>query len=476
MGRLHDFTRPPRALRVLGGAGALGAGEGRVLVIGLDSAPPRIVYEDLRGDLENLESVMEWRGELESSHPPITVPAWAVMTTGLTPGELGLYGFRHRRPGEYDGGYIADSRMLRGFRRVWDDYTSGGGRAVVVGVPPSYPPQPVRGYLITDFLTPGPERPYTWPPSLKAEVESLLGRPYVFDVEFRVEDKESIARGLWEMTEAQFRVFKHLLATRKWSFAMIVQIGVDRVHHAFWKYYDPHHPRHPGPNKYEDVIPEYYRLVDRLVGEVLEVVPRDTRVVVVSDHGAKAMEGAFAVNQWLEEEGLLVLRRRPERPGEDLRPGMVDWERTKAWAWGGYYSRVFVNLKGREPHGTVDPEELPGFLEELKRMLSRIRGPGGEAWRTRAYEPRELYPETRGDPPDLMVYLDDLDWRAAGTIGWPSPYLEENDKGPDDAVHDWIGIVTASWDTGLPQGSRLRIEDALQALGLWRGPRAGAGG
>ena len=440
--------------------------EGRVVVLGLDSAPPRILYEDLRGELENLESVMEWRATLRSSHPPITIPAWAVMTTGLTPGELGLYGFRHRRPGEYDGVYIANSRMVRA-RRVWDYLLQGGGRVVLQGIPPSYPPTPVRGYLVSDFITPGPEKPYTWPPSLKAEIEGLLGGPYVFDVPFRVEDKDSIIRGLWEMTELQFRVFKHLLKTKKWDFAMIVQIGVDRVQHAFWKFYDPRHPRHPGPNRYEHVIPDYYKLVDRLVGEVLEVLPRDARVVVVSDHGAKAMEGAFAVNEWLVNEGLLVLKRKPERPGEDLRPGMVDWSRTKAWAWGGYYSRIFINVKGREPEGTVDPEEVDGFIEELKSRLRRVKGPQGEPWETLAYTPAELYPVVRGDAPDLMVYLDNLDWRAAGTLGWPDVYLEENDRGPDDAVHDWIGVIAGNTEHRLPQGEPVPIEEALfRALGL----------
>ncbi len=434
-------------------------GQGRVLVLGLDSAPPRILYNDLKGELENLESVMEWKGMIRSSHPPITIPAWVVMVTGRTPGELGLYGFRHRRPGEYDGTYIANSTMVKA-GKIWDAFK----RVVLLGVPPSYPPRPVRGVLVSDFITPGPEKQYTWPASLKKEIESLIGGPYIFDVEFRLEDKDKIIKGLWEMTRIQFKVFKHLLTTKEWDFAMMVQIGVDRVQHAFWKYYDPGHPRHPGPTKYEDVIPRYYKLIDELVGEILQAIPRDTRVIVVSDHGAKAMKGALAVNQWLEEEGLLVLKRRPKKPGVDLKPNMVDWEKTKAWAWGGYYSRIFINVKGREPQGIVDPEDVPGLIEEIKRRLAKLKGPNGEAWNTKAYTPSEVYPEVRGDSPDLMVYLDDLNWRAAGTIGWPSMYLEENDRGPDDAVHDWIGVVATNWEPGIPANEVIDIKDILYKL------------
>ena len=63
-----------------------------------------------------------------------------------------------------------------------------------------------------------------------------------------------------------------------------------------------------------------------------------------------------------------------------------------------------------------------------------------ERWDNKAYMPRELYSELRGNPPDLMVYIDDLNWRPAGTIGWETNYLSENDRGPDDAEHDWDGI------------------------------------
>ncbi|MCE4622533.1 MAG: alkaline phosphatase family protein [Desulfurococcales archaeon] len=421
----------------------------KVLVLGLDSTPPSIIYNELKDELPNLSMLMEETHTLRSSHPPITIPAWTVMLTGKTPGELGMYGFRHRKPGDYGSMYIVNSRDVKA-PRIWDLYTKAGRSSIIVGVPPTYPPRPMKGYLITDFITPGPDKAYTWPPTLKREVEALIGGQYQFDVPFRVADKDAIIKGLWDMTKKQFKVFKHLLKTKRWDFAMIVQIGVDRVQHAFWKFYDPTHPRYPGEgNKYEDVIPNYYKLVDELVGEILEVIPKDTKVIVASDHGAKAMKGAFVMNQWLIEEGYLVLKKKPEKPGIDLHPEMVDWEKTKAWAWGGYYARVFLNIKGREPHGVIDPEEVPGFIEELKKKLMQVKGPNGESWNTKVYTPQELYPDVKGHPPDLIVYLDDLNWRSAGTLGWQSMYLEENDRGPDDAVHDWIGIVYYNWKPGI---------------------------
>ena len=151
------------------------------------------------------------------------------------------------------------------------------------------------------------------------------------------------------------------------------------------------------------------------------------------------MEGAFVINQWLEEVGLLRFRERPDRQTR-FEEAKVDWEKTKAWGWGGYYARIFVNLRGREPQGRVSEEDYRSFLGELKDLLKEVRKPDGSFMGAEAHSPEELYPVVRGDAPDLMVYLGDLAWRSAGTVGHPSIYLEENDTGPDDAVHDWDGI------------------------------------
>jgi predicted AlkP superfamily phosphohydrolase/phosphomutase len=174
------------------------------------------------------------------------------------------------------------------------------------------------------------------------------------------------------------------------------------------------------------------------------------------------MKGAFVVNQWLAELGFLKLKKdfRELEPGTDLREELVDWGRTRAWAWGGYYSRFFVNVKGREPEGAVEPEALEEVVEALRSELRSLRGPRGERWETLAVRPAEVYPRAEGDAPDLMVYFDDLSWRAAGTLGWPSNYLPENDRGPDDAVHDWYGVL-AVYD---PEGTVSRSGgEALEA-------------
>jgi predicted AlkP superfamily phosphohydrolase/phosphomutase len=411
----------------------------KVLVIGLDAASPELVFEKFREDLPNLTFMAEngLYGRLRSCHPPITIPAWMVMVTSINPGRLGLYGFRHRKEHSYTEITLPSSLSVKE-KRIWDYIGEAGGKVCLVAIPPTYPPQPVNGWLVSCMMTPDTKRQYTYPMELKSEIESLVGE-YIIDVPFRKEERESVLKEIYVMTEKRFKLIKYLLTSKPWNFFMLVEIGLDRIQHAFWKYFDKEHHLYEPGNKFENVIRDYYKYLDHEIGEVMKLVDDDTIIMVVSDHGAKRMKGAFCINEWLIKEGYLKLKEEPKGVVE-LEKAEVDWNKTIAWAWGGYYARIFINVKGRERNGVVDQRDYESIREQLKKEIEDIRGPNDEKWNTKAYKPEELYPICNGDPPDLLVYFDDLYWRAAGTIGHNTLYLPENDTGPDDAVHDYDGI------------------------------------
>ncbi|HEX2694827.1 MAG TPA: alkaline phosphatase family protein, partial [Acidobacteriota bacterium] len=430
----------------------------KVLVVGLDCATPQIVF-DRSDELPVLKGLMDRgvHGRLRSSDPPITIPAWMVMTTGKDPGKLGLYGFRHRKGDSYDQMWIANSKAVHE-KRLWDIIGERGGQSCLVSIPPSYPPYPVAGNLISCFITPpGKDKEYTWPQSLRQEIEERFG-PYIFDVVFRTENRDQILAEIYRMTDKRFEVMDWLIQNKPWDLFMFVEIGVDRVHHAFWKYMDRgHHLYEPG-NKYENVILDYYKHLDGKIGELLKRVDEDTVVLVVSDHGAKRMKGAFCVNEWLIQEGDLVVREKPQKvvSVDDL---PIDWGKTKAWAWGGYYARVFLNVEGREPKGIIKPEDYEKEREAMTQRLLALRGPNGEEWKTKVIWPQEYYDEANGEYPDMMVYFDDLYWRSAGTLGHGTMFLPENDTGPDDAVHAQEGIYILRDPAG--RGGEVRDADIL---------------
>ncbi|HEY4811693.1 MAG TPA: alkaline phosphatase family protein [Solirubrobacteraceae bacterium] len=419
---------------------------GRVAVIGLDCAEPRLVFDRWREQLPNLSRLMDsgtW-GPLLSVDPPITVPAWSCMMTGRDPGELGIYGFRNRSEYDYRSLVVADSGAVD-VDRVWDHFSRAGKHVVVVGVPQTSPPVPVNGELVSCFLTGDPRKdPYTYPASLRAEIESLVGSYRVDVRSFRSDERDRILAEVYEMTEQRFTVCRHLLDTRPWDFFMMVEIGLDRMHHAFWRFLDAEHPRHEPDHRYRDAIRNYYIYLDEEIGELLERFDQQTTVLVVSDHGARPMQGAICINEWLIQEGYLVLEEQPPSeltPFGDVR---VDWSKTRAWGEGGYYCRLCLNVAGREPQGVVAPDDCEQLLDELGDRLERLPGPNGEAIGTRAFRPQELWRERRGIPPDLVVYFGDLGWRSNGSLGHGRHWTYDNDSGPDDANHDRNGLCIIS--------------------------------
>ena len=277
--------------------------------------------------------------------------------------------------------------------------------------------------------------------------------PYEFDVsDFRTPDKTKIRDGLVRMTDKRFALARHLVTTKPWDFFMMVEMGTDRVHHAFWQYMDPAHHRYEPGNPFESVIVHYYEHVDQQIGKLLDVLPRDVHVVVVSDHGAQCMDGGIAINDWLIEHGYLVLKEPASGPTR-LEGLKIDWAKTTAWGAGGYYGRLFLNVKGREPQGLIEPEHYEATRDRLIAELEALGDPQGRPIGTRVHKPEDLYRTVRGiAPPDLFVYFGNLRWRSVGTVGGGSIHTFENDTGPDDANHAPDGMLIVAGPGVTPQG------------------------
>jgi len=412
----------------------------KVVVIGLDSMTPELAFGQWAGELPNLSNLRKrgLSGPLKSCDPPITVPAWASMMSSKNPGRLGFYGFRNRADYSYENLTISTSLAVKE-DRVWDILSRQGKDCILIGVPQTYPPRPIRGYMVTCFLTPSTQSQYTYPQDFRNEVEAVVGE-YLLDVkDFRSENKERILRDIYDMTERRFKLARHLLRSKPWDFFMMVEMGVDRIHHGFWKYMDPLHRKYEKGNPYENAIRDYYRYVDREIGEMLSLLDSDTAVFVVSDHGAKRMEGGICINEWFRRHGYLSVSEEPCGVLPISR-AKIDWKNTRAWGEGGYYSRVFLNVKGREPQGLIAPADYEKVRDELISRLEALPDEEGRPIGTRVYRPEQLYPETRGIAPDLIAYFGNLAWRSVGSLGLGTIHTFENDTGPDDANHAQSGI------------------------------------
>ncbi|KAF2956279.1 alkaline phosphatase family protein [Marinitoga sp. 38H-ov] len=420
----------------------------KLVVIGLDCADPKLVFEEFIDELPTIKKIAEdgSYGPLESTIPPITVPAWMSMMTGKDPGTLGFYGFRNRKDYSYDSVFFANSRLVKE-KTVWDKLGEKGLKSIVLGVPLTYPPKSINGYLVTSFLTPSTKSEYTYPKSLKKEIENWVGE-YMFDVEnFRSNDKERLLKDLYIMEEKRFTVAKHLLTEKEWDFFMMVIMGTDRLHHAFWAHYDKTHFKHDPNSKFVNAIKDYYKFIDEKIEELISTLPENTEILIVSDHGVKKMEGGIAINDWLIEKGYLALKEKPEKPtriGKLISEDKIDWSKTKAWGMGGYYGRIFLNVKGREPNGIIPKEKYEEVRNQLIKDLSEITDENGNNIGTVSFKPEEVYEKTNNIAPDLIVYFGNLDWRSMGTVGNETIWLHENDTGPDDANHAQHGMILST--------------------------------
>src|SRR5439155_7263478 len=151
-----------------------------------------------------------------------------------------------------------------------------------------------------------------------------------------------------------------------------------------------------------------------------------------SDHGARRLDGGFCVNEWLVREKLLALTEYPKTvtPFAEL---AVDWGKTRVWSEGGYYARVFLNVKGREPEGVIAAADYESFLDDLKARLEATV-PG-----TLVFKPEEIYRAVRNVAPDLIVHFGGLAFRSIGGVGYAALTIQENDTGPDDCNHAQFG-------------------------------------
>ena len=233
-------------------------------------------------------------------------------------------------------------------------------------------------------------RPISFPATVGAALERKHGayRPDV--TEFRTSDKARVLDELHQMTRQHFEMIRTVLVEQRPALLFSVEIGPDRLHHALWAHIDETDPRHDPNSPWRHEGERYYRFLDEQIATVLGEISADAVVLVVSDHGARPMLGAVRLNELLLRAGWLSLDRSPEK-GDGLELSSVNWRRTRAWASGGYCGRVYLNLAGREPHGTVARNDLERTLDELEELVCSVRRLDGTRLPVEFVRPEHVY-------------------------------------------------------------------------------------
>jgi predicted AlkP superfamily phosphohydrolase/phosphomutase len=273
---------------------------GPVVVIGLDGADYDLLLPWIEaGDLPNLSRFLDSAavGKLTTVYPILSPVCWTSAVTGVNPGKHGIYDFQKADPA--GGDPLIETATNRRAQPIWMLLSDAGYRVAVLNVPMTYPPDPVRGVMVSGFPYPNGNVNFTYPPELQAK----LGN-YPLDylgLSLFSRTQQSILADIKSGQEARARVAKDWVRSGKYDFIWVVFTDPDRVQHFFWKDMDPHHPRHTaaGAALFGTAIHDIWVRDDQILGDLLAAIPKDATVMMLSDHGFDAIYRQVNLADWL---------------------------------------------------------------------------------------------------------------------------------------------------------------------------------
>ncbi len=363
---------------------------GRAVVLGLDGVPYTLLQElMLAGVMPNMQKLVAagTLRKMESTLPCVSSVAWTSFRTGLNPGQHGITGFTDRRPRSYKT-YFPQSSMLP--LNTLEEYAANIGlKVMVMGMPVNFPPVKLKeGVSIGCFLSPSLEKA-VHPAEILDELKKL---DYRIDVNARLAaDPEKFFEEVFLVTERYREAMFHFWNKQRWDLMMIHFMTTDRLHHFMWDQYDPQAPH------YKDFLRLYSR-IDEIIGEVADKIEDDTMLMMLSDHGFCSVKYEVNLNVWLQQEGFLRFQTNTPKSLEEIDG------RSKAYSL--IPGRIYINLKGREPRGSVEPGgEFESVCEQITERLMQLRNPhNGEPVIERVENWRSFYgANVSGVAPDLVA-------------------------------------------------------------------------
>lgn len=482
-----------------------------VLVFGVDSADWRVMRPLIdAGRLPTLARLVREgaSGDLASTIHPHSPTAWSSFLTGMNPGGHGIFDFLQRKAGSYE--FEVVNTRTRGGKALWQILSEKGIGCGVVNVPMTYPPEKVAGYFISGTFSSEPLGNFTWPRTLLDDIRQELGRPYKVDLSYRElagpdgePTDDVLARFLDRLLEIESeRTAAQILAIRRFAprFVLHVYTATDRAQHTFWQYMDPARADYDPAHALRTAVERTYVDADAQLARLLEVMGPQTTVLLMSDHGGGPLRRALLLNNWLAREGYLTLdrpaawsraalRKRvfflvkagartllPRAARERLKERYdvggqttirymqtaLDWSRTRAFSEG-TFGNIRLNVRGREPLGTVGPgAEYETLRAEIRAKLEALIDPGtGQPAIQRTYAREELYHGAHLErAPDIIAVLRDgyqmvgdvVAHQYGGRTRGDSVFVSgEGGKYKLSGIHTPTGVVAAR-GPGIPAG------------------------
>lgn len=481
----------------------------RLLIVGLDGAT-----WDLIGpwaDSGQLPLFKKWRetgawGPLRSVTPNLTPPGWTTAFTGVNPGKHGIFDFFALDPGSEAPRVVSSAD--RTYPAIWEILAYFGIPAGAFNVPCTYPADRTDCFMVTGMGTPGFTGAWAEPPSAREMIRREFPE-YRFGADYHLlesGDYEGYLDHLAELTGEQERAALKLAGEYGAEVLLFVYDDLDRVMHFYWHFMDAGHPRHgDSGERLRSAVLRYYQRVEEGIGRLLEAAGESADLCVLSDHGFGPLHTDVFLNRALADWGLLQplslaqeLVRKPlwKRAAKKVVPGaartwlrrhvkasplgnplgFVNWEATRAFYASVSGRSVYINLKGRQPRGTVEPgAEYEDLRTELIERLSGLRDPEtGDPVARAVLRREEVYDGPHlASAPDLLIQEDG---RYAYRVDWSETlFAPASQYGiPKTGSHRPDGVLALagpSFREARLEGARLEdvTPTLLAALGLPKG-------
>lgn len=397
-----------------------------VLIVGWDGAPFTDVHDWIAdGRLPNLERIAGdgYFGPLNSVPYVMSPCAWSTFLTGTNAGKHGVFDFY--ATDFRDGTYFREPIDARNREQpeLWELLNAQDRSAGFLNVPVTYPAADLDEFMVSGVLSPDVHDPeFASPEGFLDDYEDL--DDYLIDLDVgKDDDRDEFLDTVHRMVERRADLALHCVEQcDDIDVFMVVFTAPDRLSHYFWHFHDEAHPYRETESEatlseYQDVLLELFELLDEKLGELYsafeETVVEPGSVAVVSDHGMDSLDTMFFVNQWLADRGYLTFAEGEEEYGPEELPdqkeyvfGRVDWSETQAYSIG-KAGDIYVNLEGREPEGSVAPEDYESVRSAIADDLRKLSDPETGEEVLADVTPREEvfdgpYTETA---PDLLVTL-----------------------------------------------------------------------
>lgn len=410
------------------------------------------------------------RAILRSTILPISPAAWSSFATGKKADKHGIFDFAHRKAGSYDP--IPYNSRDRKSEAIWNILSRRKKKVIVLNVPLTYPVEKVNGLMISGFPTPEELGDFTYPKKLIDELRKEFGKDFRFQSRVSAQNEEPFLEEMQTITEYVFQATEYLMNNYSWDFLTTVFVGPDALSHVFYKYMDPDHPFYEpkAPKRYKSAVADMYMDIDRKISALIKNIDSDTTLFFMSDHGFGPMYYSVSINNWLKQERFLALKRsiptrirywlfkrganysnlikmvralkmtkhamkaayKPKSTLASLSRRFflsnddIDWMQTTAYSMGNI-GQIFVNLKGREPIGIVEPgKEYDMVVEQLRSRLGKLKDPKKDITVfNEIYLKKEVFPSsTKGDnTPDVIFYDREMKYSINRFFGFGSKEL-----------------------------------------------------